>query len=94
MHYRGKDWLFLAQLPDGSQKKLLSVPRYDFNWQESYIFKNPVSLPAGTQIECIAHYDNSEGNFGNPDPTATVTFGEQSWDEMMFGYLDYVVSDE
>ena len=94
MHFRGKDWTYVAHFPDGTKKTLLSVPQYDYNWQESYIFKEPVLLPKGTRLECIAHYDNSEGNFVNPDPTATVTFGEQSWDEMMFGYLDYVVSAE
>lgn len=91
MHYRGKDWTYTAYLPDGSEKILLSVPRYDFNWQESYIFKDPLALPAGTRIECVAHYDNSSANFANPDPTVAVRFGEQTWDEMMIGYMEYYV---
>ena len=67
------------------------MPRYEYNWQESYILKEPVLLPKGTTLECIAHYDNSKENFVNPDPTVAVKFGDQSWDEMMFGYIDYVV---
>jgi peroxiredoxin len=91
MHFRGKDFTYVAHMPDGSQQALLTVPRYDYNWQESYILKKPILLPAGAKIECIAHYDNSKDNFVNPDPTKTVTFGEQSWDEMMFGYIDYAI---
>lgn len=90
MHFRGKDWKFLAHLPDGSELPLLSVPRYDFNWQESYILKEPVHLPAGTRVECVAHYDNSDANFDNPDPTKPVRWGDQTWEEMMIGYVDYV----
>lgn len=91
MHLRGKDWTFVAHLPDGTQEELLSVPRYDFNWQESYIFKDPIRLPAGTRIECTAHFDNSSANFANPDPTVAVGFGEQTWNEMMIGYLEYYI---
>lgn len=91
MHFRGKDFTYFAHLPDGTQKPLLTVPRYDYNWQESYVLKKPIILPAGTKIECVAHYDNSANNFMNPDPTKTVTFGQQSWDEMMFGYIDYAI---
>lgn len=91
MHFRGKDWTYLAHLPDGTTKTLLFVPKYDYNWQESYILKEPILLAKGTTIECIAHYDNSAANFANPDPTVSVDFGEQTWDEMMFGYIDYIV---
>ena len=90
MHYRGKDWTYIAHFPDGSEKKLLSVTHYDFNWQESYIFRAPLKIPAGTKIECIAHYDNSPGNFANPDPSKSVRWGDQTWEEMMIGYVDYV----
>ena len=90
MHTRGKDWTYLAHYPDGTEKKLLSVSRYDFNWQESYILKKPLLLPAGTRIECIAHFDNSAGNFENPDPSKSVRWGEQTWEEMMIGYIDWV----
>ncbi len=91
MHFRGKSWDYVATFPDQTKKTLLSVPKYNYNWQESYILKEPMRLPAGTKLECIAHYDNSADNFVNPDPTKAVRFGEQSWDEMMIGYVDYVV---
>lgn len=91
MHFRGKSWEYRATFPDQTKKTLLSVPKYNYSWQESYILKEPMRLPAGTKVECIAHYDNSSENFVNPDPTKAVKFGEQSWDEMMIGYVDYVV---
>jgi len=90
MHFRGKSWEYIATYPDNTKRTLLSVPKYNYGWQESYILKEPIRLPAGTNLECIAHYDNSAENFVNPDPTKTVKFGDQSWDEMMIGYVDYV----
>ena len=90
MHFRGKDWTYIAHYPDGRSEPLLSVPRYDYNWQESYILRKPIFAPKGMRLECIAHFDNSADNFVNPDPTVAVGFGEQSWDEMMIGYFDYV----
>ena len=90
MHFRGKSWKFVAHYPDGREETLLDVPRYDYNWQESYILRVPKRMPAGTTLECIAHYDNSAANFVNPDPTVDVRWGEQSWEEMMIGYFDYV----
>ena len=92
MHFRGKDWKYIAHYPDGEKEVLLDVPTYDYNWQESYILNEPKVLPKGTKIECIAHYDNTAGNFANPDPTKEVRFGEQSWEEMMIGYMDYVTN--
>lgn len=94
MHFRGKDWRYVAHFPDGTEKTLLSVPKYDYNWQELYILKEPIHFPKGTKLECIAHYDNSDGNFLNPDPTRTVGWGDQSWDEMMIGYIDYIASTQ
>ena len=89
MHYRGKSFTYRARYPDGHREVLLSVPHYDFNWQTTYRLAEPKPLPAGTKIECEAHFDNSTGNLANPDPTRTVTWGEQSWDEMMIGFVDY-----
>jgi len=68
---------------------LLSVPRYDFNWQSNYRLEKPLRLPAGTKIECVAHFDNSSNNANNPDPKKLVHWGEQTWDEMMIGFVDY-----
>jgi len=93
MHYRGKDWEFIARYPDGSELSLLRVDRYDFNWQTMYTFTEPLAVPEGTVLEAIAHFDNSPGNPVNPDPGVAVTFGDESYDEMMIGFLDFVVDD-
>ena len=89
MHLRGKSFSYTAAFPDGRREILLSVPHYNFNWQSNYRLLEPRTLPRGTRIECEAHYDNSADNPANPDPTRTVTWGEQSWDEMMIGFIDY-----
>jgi hypothetical protein len=92
MHLRGKDFDFRITYPDGKTETLLSVPHYSFSWQLSYYLDKPLHLPKGTTIECTAHYDNSVNNPANPDATKEVRFGEQSWDEMMFGFFDVAVS--
>jgi hypothetical protein len=73
---------------------LLSLPRYDFNWQRAYKFAQPVKVPAGAKL--IAHYwyDNSKRNPHNPDPKIHVTWGEQSWQEMLFTQLEFRWMDE
>lgn len=88
MHLRGKSFEFRAVFLDGSTQTLLRVPQYSYNWQLSYYLANPLPLPPGTTIECTAHFDNSRANPLNPDPTKTVRFGPQSWDEMMIGYFE------
>ena len=88
MHVRGKDFEYRIIWPDGRTDTLLKVPNYHFNWQLSYRLETPLQVPVGTRIECIAHFDNSPNNPRNPDPTATVHFGEQSWEEMMVGFMD------
>jgi peroxiredoxin len=90
MHLRGKSFKYEAVYPDGRRETLLSVPRYDFNWQSNYRLAEPLKLPAGTCIECTATYDNSAANKNNPDPTSPVRWGDQTWEEMMVGFLDYV----
>jgi mono/diheme cytochrome c family protein len=89
MHLRGKDFVFKAVFPDGTEKVLLNVPKYDFNWQTYYVPKEPVAIPKGTKIECTAHFDNSSANKYNPDPTKDVRWGDQTWEEMMIGWLSY-----
>ncbi len=89
MHLRGKDFKYEVVYPDGKRETLLSVPRYDFSWQSNYRLEKPLHLPAGTRIECTAHFDNSKDNLNNPDPTKTVRWGDQTWDEMMIGFVDY-----
>jgi len=92
MHLRGKSFRMETVPPTKSEGEvLLDVPQYDFNWQTSYRLTEPKRLPAGARIHCIAHYDNSEDNLANPDPTDSVHFGPQTWHEMLFGYFDYAV---
>jgi peroxiredoxin len=94
MHLRGKSFRYEVAYPDDSTEILLDVPRYDFNWQHRYVLAEPKRLPAGSQLTCTAHYDNSKDNLANPDPTATVRAGTQSWDEMFNGYFDVVLADQ
>jgi mono/diheme cytochrome c family protein len=87
-HLRGKAFLYEAIYPDGKKETLLDVPHYDFNWQNTYMLAEPKLLPKGTQIHCVAYYDNSKNNPSNPNPNDTVHWGEQTWEEMMIGYFD------
>jgi hypothetical protein len=91
MHLRGKDITYRAIYPDGRSEILLAVPRYNFAWQVYYYPVKPLPMPKGTRIEAVAHYDNSTKNPLNPDPGKAVRFGEQTWDEMMNAFIDYVV---
>lgn len=93
MHYRGKDFTYTATFPDGRKQTLLHVPKWDFNWQTVYKLAEPIKAPKGTRIDCVAHFDNSADNPDNPDPTKDVTFGNESYDEMMIGFIDYVVDE-
>jgi hypothetical protein len=88
MHLRGKDFRYEAVYPDGKKETLLSVPRYNFNWQSVYRLAEPKLLPQGTRIHCYAHFDNSANNPNNPDPKAAVWWGDQTWEEMMIGWID------
>jgi mono/diheme cytochrome c family protein len=91
MHMRGKDMTYIAHYPDGTSETLLNVPKYDFNWQITYQLATPKLLPKGTQVEVIAHFDNSTANKSNPDPTKDVRWGDQTWEEMMIGFWGTVV---
>ncbi len=91
-HVRGKRWEYSLTYPDGRTETILSVPKYDFNWQTDYIFKEPLKLPKGTKIHATAWYDNSKNNASNPDSSVDVRWGDQTWEEMMFTALDYTVS--
>jgi hypothetical protein len=91
MHLRGKSFEYVATYPTGEKEVLLKVPQYDFNWQHTYVLKQPKPLPAGTVIECVAHFDNSPNNKFNPDPAKEVRWGDQSWEEMMIGFGQFVL---
>ncbi|MBI1761078.1 MAG: thiol-disulfide isomerase [Acidobacteria bacterium] len=94
MHVRGKDFEYKLVYPNGQEKILLSVPKYDFNWQLCYFVKEPVAAPKGSRIECTAHHDNSTNNKFNPDPKITVRWGDQTWEEMMIGWMDYTLDGQ
>ncbi|MCB1278377.1 redoxin family protein [Prosthecobacter sp.] len=89
MHVRGKAFKFEAISPDGKTETLLDIPKYDFNWQLRYDYAKPRFLPRGTTIKITAVFDNSAGNPANPDPTKNVRWGQQTFDEMMIGYLEH-----
>jgi hypothetical protein len=90
MHYRGSSMRYTAVFPDGKEEVLLSVPRYNLDWQRTYMLAEPRTIPAGTTIRVDGIFDNSAMNPANPDPSKTVRFGNQSWDEMFIGYMVYV----
>jgi hypothetical protein len=88
MHLRGKDFEYRATYPSGESEILLRLPRWDFNWQITYYLEKPKLIPKGTIIECIGHFDNTPNNPFNPDPSAEVVYGEQTFNEMMGGIMD------
>jgi peroxiredoxin len=94
MHLRGKSFRFEAIYPDHKREILLDVPRYSFDWQNGYLLAEPKLMPEGTILHCTATFDNSADNLNNPDPKRAVTFGEQTWEEMMVGYFDYTLADQ
>ncbi len=91
MHLRGKAMEYRVTYPTGETQLLCSVPKYDFNWQTTYQLEKPVLLPKGTKILVSAWYDNSPNNAANPDPTKDVYWGEQTWEEMLAGFMDFVI---
>jgi peroxiredoxin len=94
MHLRGKSFRFEAVFADGRSEVLLDVPRYEFEWQNVYVLAKPRLMPEGSILRCLARYDNSTGNFSNPDPTITVKWGEQTKDEMLVGYVEVARADQ
>ncbi len=88
-HYRGKSFDYYMVYPDGKEEHVISVPKYDFNWQTTYNFEKPLEVPAGAKMHVIAHFDNSDKNPYNPDPEKTVHWGDQTWEEMMIGFFHY-----
>ncbi len=94
MHYRGKSFRFEAEYADGRREVLLDVPHYDFNWQLRYDLAEPKLMPKGSKLVCTARFDNSEANLMNPDPSKTVHFGLQTWEEMMVGYYSTISAND
>lgn len=97
MHVRGRDMSFDVKRPDGSEERILEIPNYSFDWQLGYESPLPphgVKIPKGTTMTCTAHYDNSKFNAYNPDPTRTVPYGDQTFDEMFNGFVFYTYDNE
>jgi hypothetical protein len=90
-HLRGKSWEYAVTYPDGREETLLRVPRYDFNWQMTYMMEKPIVLPKGSVLRTTAWFDNSPNNPSNPDAKAEVFWGDQSWEEMVAGFVDFVI---
>src|SRR5262249_16700454 len=93
-HLRGKAARYTAHYPDGQQEILLSVPKYDFNWQPTYFFRIPKLLAGGTKVVLEMTWDNSAQNPLNPDPSRVVKWGDQTWEEMNVGWLRYRDADD
>lgn len=89
MHVRGAAYKYELTFPDGSKLTPLDIPKWDFNWQYRYELARPIHVPKGTKMVATAVFDNSDKNPANPDPTKTVIFGEQTFDEMMIGYFEF-----
>jgi hypothetical protein len=89
MHARGKDMTYSLEFPDGRKQVILSVPRYDFNWQLGYNVS--IKVPKGSILHVDAHFDNSVSNRSNPDPNKTVYYGSMTWEEMMNPFYSVVV---
>lgn len=92
MHLRGKAMQVRAEYPDHRVDVLVDVPKYDFNWQTTYMFQKPLELPPGTTLVSVAHFDNSPNNPYNPDPNAVVHWGDQTSDEMHIAFLELAVN--
>lgn len=95
MHLLGREMTVTAEMPDGSKKRLVRVPDWDFNWQTFYGLKEPMKVPAGTKLTLTARYDNSSGNPRNPNsPPKAVHWGEQTTDEMCLAFVGFTVDSE
>ncbi len=91
MHLRGKTFEYNLVEPHGRIRTLLRIPHYNFYWQLSYRLADPLPLRAGTVLQAVATFDNSKNNAHNPDPDSAVSWGEQTWAEMMVGFFDVAV---
>jgi peroxiredoxin len=88
MHLLGKDMTMSLKFPDGRTQDLVRIGDWDFGWQNTYFFKEPITLPKGTVLKVVAHYDNSAANPRNPNhPPKAVGWGEATTDEMCIGFI-------
>lgn len=94
MHFRGKYMRFYADYPDGTREELINIAKYGYNWQLAYTYEEPKFMPAGTKLTAVGAFDNSAQNPYNPDPNRSVPWGQQSWDEMFFGAMQWKWTDQ
>jgi hypothetical protein len=94
MHARGKDWKITLTYPDGRNEVMLDVPNYDFNWQTVYYPDTPFTIPAGTRVDVVGHWDNSANNKNNPDPTVPAIMGQQNGQEMWGSFFFAIASGD
>ena len=94
MHLRGKDIQYDVTYPDGRTETVFRIPKWDFAWQQEFWLDKPLHLPKGSKIHVTAHFDNSASNIFNPDPRRSITWGDQVWEEMMGGFVQYTVVNE
>jgi peroxiredoxin len=92
LHMRGRSFAFFLERPDGKREPLLSVPRWDFNWQYQYELSEPLTVSRGSKLVVEAHWDNSANNPNNILPLVDARFGEQTFDEMFIGYINAIPS--
>ena len=93
MHLRGKDMKYEIIYPDGKRETLLSVPKFSFNWQDTYYLTKPLNIPKGAKFIVTAHFDNSSKNKYNPDSKKDVRWGDPTYDEMMIGFMDIMIDN-
>ncbi|HEY5759385.1 MAG TPA: redoxin domain-containing protein [Steroidobacter sp.] len=93
-HLRGRAGTMTAIYPDGREEILLNVPKYDFNWQTVYEYRQPKTIPAGSKLVWSFSWDNSKQNAANPDPTQPVRWGDQTFEEMGIGFVRFRYLDE
>ena len=91
MHLRGKDMTYTVEFPDGKQQVVLSVPKYDFNWQLQYMLAEPLRIPKGSKLRVQSHFNNSVSNKYNPNPNRTVYNGNMTWEEMNAPFMAILV---
>jgi hypothetical protein len=94
MHLRGSSYRASLLLPDGTEKLVADVPKYDFNWQSNYELANPISVPKGTKYRIHATFDNSADNPYNPDPSQEVRYGPWTYNEMLVTWSHVVLTEE
>ena len=95
LHLRGREFdynIVHPGQPPGSRIEPLLRVNYNFFWQLSYRLAEPRLLKAGTELQAVAIFDNSRKNPHNPDPDAEVTWGDQTYNEMMVGFFDVAVA--